>query len=143
MVSRVIALTLPGQGGTELFHSRGHRHSLGDSSVQGFMLLGQRDCEGHAARLGLRTRLESRIPGFWPSSAALSWTWPPCGLNSPVTENKTGTQKKLGKVEPGQGNRVDPLARGTQKKDKHLACGIKEGRRSPPRGQTRTIPPFA
>lgn len=70
--SKVIALTLPGQDGTELFHSHGHRHSLGDSSVQGFMPLGQKDCEGHVARLGLSTRLESRIPGFWPSSAVLS-----------------------------------------------------------------------
>lgn len=71
-MSKVIALTLPGQGGTELFHSRSHQHSLGDSSVQGFMLLGQRDCEGHVARLGLSSRLESRIPGFWSNSAALS-----------------------------------------------------------------------
>lgn len=59
MVSKVIALTLPGQGGTEPFHSRGHRYSLGDSSLQGVMLLGQQDREGHAARLGLRARLES------------------------------------------------------------------------------------
>lgn len=71
MVSKVIALTLPGQGETEPFHSRGHRYSLGDSSVQGVMLLGQQDREGHAARLGCVPDW-NRIPGFWPSSAALS-----------------------------------------------------------------------
>lgn len=36
--------------------------------------------------------------------------------------------KKLSDVEPGPGNKTDPEARGGQRRGRHPACGLKEGR---------------